>query len=174
MRRGTDYKADLLSDLRSDKEYAALYLSAAYADSVESFLVALRNVAEAQKGIAKVAAKARINRENLYRMLSAKGNPQSKSLSAVLKVLGYRVIFEADSVRQPSSPVGGCITQENQIIAVCNTKVEALEFAAGVGQSVGLLFTSSKSNTELEAENMQMANRLAAVAAYSQQQQTVI
>src|ERR1039458_1225510 len=76
MPRGVDYKADLLDDLRSDKKYAALYLSAAYDDSLESFLVALRNVAEAQKGLAKVAAKAHVNRENLYRMLSAKGNPQ--------------------------------------------------------------------------------------------------
>jgi probable addiction module antidote protein len=97
MRRGIDYKADLLSDLRSNKKYAAEYLSAAYADSPEAFLVALRNVAEAQQGFAKLAAKARLNRENLYRMLSAKGNPQLKGLGAVLKVLGYKAIFEVES-----------------------------------------------------------------------------
>jgi probable addiction module antidote protein len=96
MRRGVDYKTDLLSDLRNDKEYAAEYLSAAYADSPEAFLVALRNVAEAQKGIAKLAAKARLNRENLYRMLSPKGNPQLKGLGAVLKVLGYRTVFQVE------------------------------------------------------------------------------
>ena len=96
MRRGVDYKRDLLSDLRSDKKYAAEYLSAAYADSPEAFLVALRNVAEAQQGLAKLAAKARLNRENLYRMLSAKGNPQLKGLGAVLKVLGYKTVFEVE------------------------------------------------------------------------------
>jgi probable addiction module antidote protein len=96
MRRGVDYKTDLLNDLRSDREYAAEYLSAAYADSPEAFLVALRNVAEAQKGLAKLAAKTRLNRENLYRMLSAKGNPQLKGLGAVLKVLGYRTVFKVE------------------------------------------------------------------------------
>jgi probable addiction module antidote protein len=96
MRRGVDYKTDLLNDLRRDKKYAAEYLSAAYADSPEAFLVALRNVAEAQKGIAKLAAKTRLNRESLYRMLSSKGNPQLKGLGAVLKVLGYRTIFEVE------------------------------------------------------------------------------
>jgi probable addiction module antidote protein len=96
MRRGLDYKTDLLNDRRRDKKYAAEYLSAAYADSPEAFLVALRNVAEAQKGIAKLAAKTRLNRENLYRMLSAKGNPQLKGLGFVLKVLGYRAVFEVE------------------------------------------------------------------------------
>ncbi len=96
MWRGVDYKTDLLSDLRRDKKYAAEYLSAAYADSPEAFLVALRNVAEAQKGMAKLAAKTRLNRENLYRMLSAKGNPQLKGLGVVLKVLGYRAVFEVE------------------------------------------------------------------------------
>jgi probable addiction module antidote protein len=100
MRRGTDYKTDLINDLRKDKRYAAEYLSAAYADSPEAFLVALRNVAEAQQGIAKVAAKSRLNRESLYRMLSTKGNPQLKGLGAVLKVLGYKTVFE---VERPSS-----------------------------------------------------------------------
>jgi len=103
MPRGVDYKADLLDDLRKDKKYAAQYLSAAYADSVESFLVALRNVAEAQKGIGKVAAKARLNRENLYRMLSSKGNPQLKGLGAVLKVLGYKAIFQVEKSTRRSA-----------------------------------------------------------------------
>ncbi len=96
MRRGIDYKTDLLNDLRDDRKYAAEYLSAAYADSAEAFLVALRNVAEAQKGIAKLAAKTRLNRENLYRMLSPRGNPQLKGLGAVLKVLGYKTVFEVE------------------------------------------------------------------------------
>jgi probable addiction module antidote protein len=103
MRRGVDYKNDLLSDLRSDKKYAAEYLSAAYADSPEAFLVALRNVAEAQQGLAKLAAKTRLNRENLYRMLSAKGNPQLKGLGAVLKVLGYKTVFEVERASRRSA-----------------------------------------------------------------------
>jgi DNA-binding phage protein len=49
------YKADLLARLR-DNEYAAGYLSAASAESLETFLLALRDVAEAQEGMAKVAS----------------------------------------------------------------------------------------------------------------------
>jgi hypothetical protein len=38
MKRGEDYKSDLLADLRNDPEYAAQYLAAAKADSAEAFL----------------------------------------------------------------------------------------------------------------------------------------
>jgi probable addiction module antidote protein len=88
MRRNLDYKADLLADLRDNPRFAADYLSAAYVDSREAFLVALRDVAEAQKGIAKVAAGAKVNRENLYRMLSKEGNPRLSTLGSVLNALG--------------------------------------------------------------------------------------
>ena len=87
-----DYKADLLEDLK-DVEYAAKYLTAAYADSIEAWLLALRDVAEAQKGIGKLAADAGVNRENLYRMLSSKGNPRARNLNAVLHALPFEVIF---------------------------------------------------------------------------------
>jgi len=44
------------------------------------FLLALRDVADAF-GIRRIAAKAHLNRENIYKMLSAKGNPKISSLS---------------------------------------------------------------------------------------------
>jgi probable addiction module antidote protein len=94
MPRNEDYKADLLVDLRSSLGYATEYLSAAYADSPEAFLVALRDVAEAQKGMARVAKKARVNRENLYRTLSERGNPTLNTVGSVLEALGIAVKFE--------------------------------------------------------------------------------
>ncbi len=56
--------------------FGAEYLTAA-AEDEESvvFLQAFRKVAEVQ-GMAKVAKRAKIPRESLYRMLSAKGNPR--------------------------------------------------------------------------------------------------
>jgi probable addiction module antidote protein len=95
MPRGLNYKADLLDDLRNSPIFAAEYLSAAYADSREAFLVALRDIAEAQKGVAQVAHEADINRENLYRMLSKEGNPRLTSLRPVLGILGIGVQFTA-------------------------------------------------------------------------------
>lgn len=94
MQRKLDYKADLLDDLRNDVGYAAKYLSAAIADSKDAFLVALRDVAEANKGIARVAGEAGVNRENLYRMLSENGNPRLASLIPVLSTLGLKITVQ--------------------------------------------------------------------------------
>lgn len=100
MKRSEDYKADLLAELRSDTEFAAEYLSAAKADSSEAFLVALRDVAEARKGMKRVAKEARVNRENLYRALSKKGNPRMETLDSVLSVLGIEIKFVAKRARR--------------------------------------------------------------------------
>ena len=93
MRRNENYRDDLLADLRNDAAYAAAYLSAAKADSKEAFLVALRDVAEAQSGMKAVAKAADVNRENLYRALSKEGNPRIDTLDSVLEVLGVEMIF---------------------------------------------------------------------------------
>ena len=89
----SNYRKDLLEDLKSPR-YSAKYLSAAYADSAEAFLVALRDVASAQKGMTKLAAAAEVNRENLYRMLSKEGNPRLDNLRAVFEALNLRVTIE--------------------------------------------------------------------------------
>jgi probable addiction module antidote protein len=81
-----------------DPETAAEYLTACLDDGdVDVFLLALRDVAEAQGGIRKLSGRARLNRENLYRMLSRSGNPSLTSLDSVLSSLGLRL---AVAVRQ--------------------------------------------------------------------------
>jgi probable addiction module antidote protein len=99
MRRKHDYKADLLADLRNDPAYAAQYLSAAKKDSKEAFLVALRDVAEARLSVSRIARAARVNRESLYRTLSAAGNPTLTTLDAVLEVLGFEIDFRPTAAR---------------------------------------------------------------------------
>jgi len=90
------YQAALLESLK-DLEEAAAYLNAALEDDAEDadelFLLALRNVAEA-RGIAKLAEEAALNREGLYRMLSAKGNPRLSTIGALLDALGLRLAVE--------------------------------------------------------------------------------
>jgi probable addiction module antidote protein len=98
-----DYKADLLADLR-DLDYAKGYLSAAAKESLETFLLALRDVAEAQKGMGKVASEAKVNRENLYRMLSEEGNPRLSSLCAVLDALGFFIDIGLKETAHTSRP----------------------------------------------------------------------
>ena len=86
-------KASLLEDLKDPNE-AAEYLTAALEDgSLDLFLVALRNVAEAH-GMKKLAEGAQLNRESMYRMLSEEGNPQLSSLTSVLHQLGLRLSVE--------------------------------------------------------------------------------
>jgi putative addiction module killer protein/probable addiction module antidote protein len=100
VRAKRDYKADLLRDLRSDPEYAAQYLSAAKKDSKEAFLIALRDVAEARLGLSQIARVAHVNRESLYRTLSAEGNPTLATLDAVLGVLGFETDFRPIAARR--------------------------------------------------------------------------
>lgn len=106
MNRKENFKNDLLNELRNDPEYAVEYLSAAKADSNQAFLVALRDVAEAQKGMKKVAKEAKLNRENLYRALSKAGNPRIDTLDAVLDVLGIEVKFVRKASVVSTTPGG--------------------------------------------------------------------
>lgn len=54
-------------------------------------MCALRNVAEAFGGIAQIAKVTKLNRESLYRTLSEGGNPELRSLTAILGAAGLRL-----------------------------------------------------------------------------------
>lgn len=90
----------IIKELRDDPDFAAEYLKAAMEDSDEPrvLLIALRHIALAQ-GIAKVAKKARIERESLYRALSPKGNPRFSTIQAVTKALGLTLTVEPADCR---------------------------------------------------------------------------
>jgi len=87
----------VIRHLRDDPEFAAEYLKAAIEDTEEPkvLLLALRRLAEARGGIAKVAKAAGLERESLYRALSARGNPRLSTLVAVTKAVGLRLTVEA-------------------------------------------------------------------------------
>lgn len=81
----------------SDPEIAAEYLSAAIEDrSMDEFLLALRNVAEAHGGIGSLSEMTQLNRQSMYKMLSEEGNPTLASLLAVLGAIGIQVSFTAN------------------------------------------------------------------------------
>jgi len=97
MRKISSYQKDLISSLADPCE-AAAYLNAAIEDGDRAvFLLAVRNVADAHGGMGALAEKAGLNRESLYRMLSKRGNPEIKSLSALLRAMGLRLAVEAES-----------------------------------------------------------------------------
>src|SRR3972149_9840130 len=89
------YQEDLIQSLKNRKE-AVAYLNAAIEEGDrELFLLALRNIAEAQGGISTIAEKAHLNRGNLYRMLSKRSNPEIKSLLTLLRAMGLELTVKA-------------------------------------------------------------------------------
>ena len=73
-------------------KFAAAYLNAVLEDGdQEEIMLALRRVSEAHGGIAKLAKTAELNVTTLYRTLSAKGNPELRSLTALLRAMGMRL-----------------------------------------------------------------------------------
>ena len=95
---------DLLIDMLKDEKRAIAYLNAALDEQdPRIFLVALRNVAKAQGGLAKIASRAGLNRESLYRALSEGGNPSVQTIASVLEALGARLRV-IRSARAPAHP----------------------------------------------------------------------
>ncbi|MFO7641386.1 MAG: putative addiction module antidote protein [Candidatus Competibacteraceae bacterium] len=77
--------------LQSDAAIRA-YLAAALDEGDPAVLaLALREVAKARGGLAKVAQETGLSRESLYRALSPKGNPTVKTLTAVLRSVGLKL-----------------------------------------------------------------------------------
>lgn len=95
MKKNKPYQPQLIESLRNPRE-AEEYLNVALEeDDPELFLLALRNVTEAQGGVARLAEKTKLNRESLYKMLSERGNPEFKSLDVLLHALGFRLAVTA-------------------------------------------------------------------------------
>ena len=94
MKKSKSYQKTLIESLKDTSE-AAAYLNAVLEEGDSAlFLLALRNVAEARGGMASLSAKAKMNRESLYRTLSKHGNPELSSLEALLEALGLRLSIE--------------------------------------------------------------------------------
>jgi probable addiction module antidote protein len=107
MAKSKSYQSNLLESLKDSTE-AVEYLNAALEDGEpEVFLLALRDVVDSYGGMSKLAASTSLNRENLYRMLSTKGNPEFFSLSTVLDAVGFRLAVEPKTagIAKPKSAV---------------------------------------------------------------------
>ena len=75
-----------------DPAFAAEYLNLILEDGdQEELMLALRRLAEAFGGVQKLAEDAALNANTLYRTLSSQGNPELKSLRAVLRAMGMQI-----------------------------------------------------------------------------------
>ena len=95
VKKHKDFQEYLLNSLQNPKD-ALAYLNEALMDEDQRvFLLALKDVLEAQNGdMSALAREAQLNRENLYRMLSTRGNPKLTSLRSVLHVLGLELAIQ--------------------------------------------------------------------------------
>ncbi len=83
----------------TDSDYTRVFLDVALEEyekdgDTEAFLLSLRDVTEAQGGIGKLAERTNLNRQNLYKALSEKGNPRLETIGAILHGLGFRLSVE--------------------------------------------------------------------------------
>lgn len=90
----------LMAWLQNPKN-AATYIEVALTEGDSGDLLrALRNVAEARGGIARIAERTGLNREALYRTLSKRGNPKLKSLAAILSANGLRLTVRPETSQE--------------------------------------------------------------------------
>jgi probable addiction module antidote protein len=89
-RPSRSYKEYLLQRLHDPAEAAEYINGALEGGGMPELMMALRDVAEA-RGVGHVAARAGLNRENVYRMLSDKGNPRLSSMLPLLSALGVEI-----------------------------------------------------------------------------------
>lgn len=84
------------SDYLDSPEDVAAYIGAVLEqDDSALLLVALRNVAESQGGVAMMAKHSGLSRESLYRTLSENGNPKISTLISIMKSLGLHLSVKA-------------------------------------------------------------------------------
>ncbi len=80
---------------RLDPAYAVQLLNSILEDGDQGeLLITLRQMAKAFGGVQAVAEQAQLNPTQLYRTLSAEGNPALSSFSAILKAMGLRLAIE--------------------------------------------------------------------------------
>lgn len=91
---------DYLKESLDDPEDALMYLEIAISEyeqdgDREAFLLALRNVADAQGGLGALSERTGLNREHLYRALSKTGNPRLDTVGKILNGLGFRLAVKS-------------------------------------------------------------------------------
>ena len=79
----------LRKELRDPVIAAELLTAAAATDDPADFMFALRKVAEAHGGIGSIARRTKLNRQQLYKTLSWTGNPEFRTLMAILTSAGF-------------------------------------------------------------------------------------
>lgn len=98
MRKYRNYEEGLRMRL-ADPAYAKEYLTIALEEydedgNIEAFLLAVRDVINAQGGLSKLATHIELSHEKLYKVLSENGTLQFETMGAILHGLGFKFSIE--------------------------------------------------------------------------------
>jgi probable addiction module antidote protein len=81
-----------IESLRRDRKFSAAYLDDVLKDGDQhELMLALRRLSEAFGGVPTLARQTGLNATTLYRTLSADGNPELRTLRALLEAMGLRL-----------------------------------------------------------------------------------
>lgn len=88
--------SELVVEKLTDKKFAKAYLQEALQEfqadgDKQALLIALRNLAQANGGIAVLAKKIHVGRESLYKTLSENGNPRFDTIAKIISALGFQL-----------------------------------------------------------------------------------
>ncbi|HEY4943940.1 MAG TPA: addiction module antidote protein [Rhizomicrobium sp.] len=89
------YKWDPARHLKTDKDRAA-YLDVALEENDPRVIAAVLGDIARSKGMARVAKKAGLGRESLYKALSRDGNPKLDTLLKITQALGFKMSFKLE------------------------------------------------------------------------------
>jgi len=93
--RHRSHEEATIESFQKDPQFAEDYLNAILEDGDEQeLLTALRYLAQAFGGVPQLAEQVELNAITLYRTLSPHGNPELKSLLALLKAMGLRLAVQ--------------------------------------------------------------------------------
>ena len=84
------YSWDPVDYLRSEEDMAR-YLQAALEEGDSALVAAVLGDIARAKGMSRIAKKAGLGRESLYKSLSAEGNPELATVLKVVRALGLKL-----------------------------------------------------------------------------------
>ena len=100
-----DYDEYLIKSLK-DLVEAAAYLNAALEEEdKDAFLLALRDVTDAQGGMSKLARRSKLGRLSICRIFSGKESLQAQSLKSILQGLGLDLTVVQRKIPKPHQAV---------------------------------------------------------------------
>ena len=88
------YPWDPADHIKTEKDVVA-YLDAALEEGDSRLIAAVLGDIARSKGMTRIAAKAGLGRESLYKALSKDGNPRLDTLLKVVSALGYKLKIAA-------------------------------------------------------------------------------